>query len=439
MKFRKLLFLIIGLLFLITSTTKPIANANNINHLKNEGNNIVLRMANSLNDSEDTEDPNEVFSRALSEYIDEFDSYLDITGLNVFDKEAITLPDFDINYVASEYYTIMNDYETSFQSRMSPTELLKYNNFRQENAYFDKHITLIETKYMNLNIRPKFNPNIDIKIPLIEHSRSVGLTAILAGAGLSEAIISAFAGCATALSSALASAWIPIIGWAIAVGIVVGALIALTVIIVENWDAICQVMDDIKAWFLKEFLMFAEWINSFFADATAKGEESTIAQSINIGGKTLEFKDTIVTSAILSAIVDDCKRNDNVWLLGHIGNPLDEKGKHWWICYDEVKENFVTSNNLYDLGVCTYTWYNNTAKRMMANGSATINGDYSLLIYDKTIDQNDIFGWNHYHLGVRNGGNVERNNVKPFSWAHSFFGLLYISENGNYKTYPTNP
>ncbi len=81
---------------------------------------------------------------------------------------------------------------------------------------------------------------------------------------------------------------------------------------------------------------------------------------------------------------------------------------------------------------------------MMANGSATINGDYSLLIYDKTINQKDAIGWNHYHLGVRNGENVERNEVQPFKRAHSFFGLLYINENGgnengNYKTYPTNP
>ena len=44
----------------------------------------------------------------------------------------------------------------------------------------------------------------------------------------------------------------------------------------------------------------------------------------------------------------------------------------------------------------------------MANGSATINGDYSLLIYDRTIAQNDLWGWNHYHLGVRDGLKVVR-------------------------------
>lgn len=126
-------------------------------------------------------------------------------------------------------------------------------------------------------------------------------------------------------------------------------------------------------------------------------------------------------------------------MLGHVGNPSKEYGKHWWICYAKVDEYFVTNFNLYDFGVCTYTWYNNKAKRMMANGSATINGDYSLLIYDRTIAQNDLWGWNHYHLGVRDGLKVVRNKNTQFSWANSFFCLLYINNNGNYSTYPVNP
>ena len=439
MKFKRLLFSIISFFFLVTNTSKPIANANNINNLKNEGTKIALKLANSLSDETDTDDPNEIFSRALNRYLDDFDSYLNITGLNVFDKKDITLPNFDINYVPSPYYTIMNDYELNFQNQMSHEELSKYNNLRRENAYFDKHITLIETKYRDLKVQPKFNPNIDIEIPFIDHTRSIALTTILAGAGLSEAIISAFTGCTTALSSALATSWIPIVGWAIAVGIVTGALIALTVIIVQNWESIRLIIIDIKMWFLQEFAMFAQWINSFFADATAKGQESTLAREVEAGGKTLSFYDVVVDAVFLSKIVDDCRRNNNIWLLGHIGNAVNEVREHWWICYDKVSEDFVTSNKLYDLGICTYTWYNNIAKRMMANGSIKINGDYTLLIYERTIDQGDVFGWNHYHLGERNGDAVEKIDERPWRWAHSLFGLLRIKENGNYNTYPTNP
>lgn len=32
-----------------------------------------------------------------------------------------------------------------------------------------------------------------------------------------------------------------------------------------------------------------------------------------------------------------------------------------------------------------------------------INSNYDLLIYDKTINQHDAYGWNHYHLGERKG------------------------------------
>ena len=30
-----------------------------------------------------------------------------------------------------------------------------------------------------------------------------------------------------------------------------------------------------------------------------------------------------------------------------------------------------------------------------------INGNYDLLIYDKTIKQGDVYGWNHYYLGEK--------------------------------------
>lgn len=221
--------------------------------------------------------------------------------------------------------------------------------------------------------------------------------------------------------------------------LIVGALIALTVIIVENWSAICEKMDEIKAWFMEQFSAFSSFIDTYFGDAATKGEESKIAKRIEVGGQKLEFIDTIITQDIVKSIADDCKRNKKIKLMAHIGNPNDERGKHWWMCYAKVDEEFVINNKLYDLGVCTYTRYNNTAKGMMAKGSNRINGNYDLLIYDKTIDQGDVYGWNHYHLGERKGDKVERMEERPYSWAHSFFGLLYINTYGNYTTYPVNP
>lgn len=68
-----------------------------------------------------------------------------------------------------------------------------------------------------------------------------------------------------------------------------------------------------------------------------------------------------------------------------------------------------------------------------------INGNYGLLIYDKTINQGGAYGWNHYHLGKRKGDKVERIEERPYGLAHSLFGLLYINTDGNYTTYPVNP
>ncbi len=62
----------------------------------------------------------------------------------------------------------------------------------------------------------------------------------------------------------------------------------------------------------------------------------------------------------------------------------------------------------------------------MANGSKRINGNYDLLIYDKTIDQGDIYGWNHYHLGEREGVRVVRIEERPYCWAHSFLDFCIL-------------
>lgn len=55
-----------------------------------------------------------------------------------------------------------------------------------------------------------------------------------------------------------------------------------------------------------------------------------------------------------------------------------------------------------------------------------INGNYDLLIYDKTINQGDVYvyGWNHYHLGEREGDKVERIEQKSYKFAHSLFWAL---------------
>lgn len=420
---------------------------------------LVRNIKKAMNDVLDTtEDPEVVFERAISSYQNEFPDYLNIAGLNVDDKEAIELPEFDINYVAPDFSQVMYDYQTDLEASLTSEQLQKYETLRSQDYNFDRYVTLNHSFYQDLNIDLKYNhatiptnpidpitplhPTIDsggTTITRVAAAATAGIVAILSGAGLGETIITAFTSCISTMTVGLSASWIPFIGWALAVMLIVGALVALTVIIVENWAAISQKMEEIKTWFKEQFTLFSSLIDTYFGDAAAKGEESKVAKRVNAGGRTLEFIDTIITLDMAKSITDESRRNEKIWLMGHMGNPAKEKGKHWWICYAEVDEDFVVNNKLYDFGVCTYTWYNNKAKRMMALGSNRINGNYSLLVYDKTVDQGDLFGWNHYHLGEKKDDKVVRIEALPYKRAHSLFGLLRIKGDGGYTTYPQKP
>jgi hypothetical protein len=64
MKLKRLFLLAIGAAFLLTSAGKPVAVANEISKINENVTQQVMRLANSVSDEEDTEDPEEIFSRA---------------------------------------------------------------------------------------------------------------------------------------------------------------------------------------------------------------------------------------------------------------------------------------------------------------------------------------------------------------------------------------
>lgn len=104
--------------------------------------------------------------------------------------------------------------------------------------------------------------------------------------------------------------------------------------------------------------------------------------------------------------------------------------------YQAIKTNYKLLRNKMRWGSNLSAWNNPIDVTRFYN---RINGNYDLLIYDKTIDQGDVYGWNHNHLGKRKGDKVERIEERQYKLAHSFFGLLYINTDGNYTTYPVNP
>ena len=157
MKLKRLFMLAIGAAFLLTSAGKPVAVANEINKINENVTQQVMRLANSASDEEDTEDPEEILSRAIEDYKVEFDSYIDITGLNVDVKESITLPEFNINYVAPTYGEVMNEYQLNLEISLTTTQLERYDDLRRADFTFDKYVALNQNKYLDLTIPPKYD------------------------------------------------------------------------------------------------------------------------------------------------------------------------------------------------------------------------------------------------------------------------------------------
>lgn len=430
MKLKKLFLLTTGAAFLLTSIGKFAATANQIAEIKENVAQQVMRLANLASCEEETENPEEIFSRAIEDYKEEFDDYINITALNVLDKEDINLPNFDINYVAPTFAEVMNEYQINLEMSLTSVQLANYESLRQKNYDLDMYIALNQSKYLDLTIPPKY-----------EHATAVAaattaLVGILASAGLTQAAISAFTGAVSALSTAISTSWIPFVGWVLAVGLAVGALIALTVIIVQYWNEIYSIINNIKNWFLEEFNTFSDLINTYFNDAVAQGKASTISRREHIGDKDFDFVELKE-----SALVDVCKkgrRNAQIFLIPKkikgdhldiaIGFPVDEK----W-----CKEFHVLLN-----GYSTYTWYQNTARRLiLESGTGITSNKPEIHLTNLNVEGGDKlpkFGFSHFHNYTAAG---IRDSKKPQVYAHSFFGLLKWApnEDGVAETHHDSP
>jgi len=449
MKIKRIIVLTIGAFLILTSTGKPFSVATQIQEVKEYFTQKVLRVANTLNTSIDTKEPSEVFSIALEGYKEEFPNYINITGLNVSLKEEINLPGFDINYIPPTFADVMYKYQKNLESNLSDTQLNNYELLRQRDYDFDVYVTLNENRYVNPKLPPKYSHGPTINTLAVV---TTSLVAILSGAGLTEAAISAFTGAVSSISAAVSTSWIPVIGWVLAVSLVVGALIAITVIIVQYWEEICSVIDQIKAWFLEQFQQFADLINYYFADAVAQGEESTVAERQVINGRELVWRDAHMTKDAVIAIATELRRDKNKVILMKNQTFPRQNEMSWWIPDGYVDEEFVVQNRLYEAPYyfSTYTWYNSTAKRMLHDGAPNYSSyggyGYKNLIYHTfTGMKRAIYGWNHYHMGKYNPltDKVDTYDEKEdfIHNVHCFFGLTYIRlpDNQGFESYPARP
>ena len=436
--------LLISLSFVFTTGGKPILNSKEM--LYDKFNNVnVLKMSTSKIDNNDSiTDASKILLNSINEYKNDFSNYIDITALNVKDKTEVTLPEFDINYIAPSFQEVMYKYQINLETILDSEHFLRYENFRKTNYSFDKYITLNSTKYENLNINTKYN---HISTVAYIKNNYDSLKTILINAGLSIVAIEAFIGATTTLASAISTSFIPVIGGGLAIALATGALIALSVILVSNYELIKNSFDDIKNWFINQFTTFANLIRNYFNDAFSKCENSTIAGKETIDGKEIIWNTLIVKTQDDVKYLDKLKNNDNyVTLMRNVKKYYDKNDSKYytsyWMWSGITTYKFVTDNNLYDLGISTYTFFESKAVSLLENGTVLLKNNlvnslgkpYKLVKHNFDDDKNSQNGFNHYHvyectnLESNTYGKVKNSKVNK---THSFFGEMHFKNNGD--------
>lgn len=159
--------------------------------------------------------------------------------MNVLDKEAISLSNFDINYVAPDFSQVMYDYQSNLEAPLTPVQLHNYESLKSQYYNFDKYVTLNRNFYRNLNIDLKYIHTIKPTNPLnpitplypkintgsgsvsrVAAVATAGIVAILTETGLEETVIAAFTSSISTMTLDLSTSWIPFIGWALSFALI---------------------------------------------------------------------------------------------------------------------------------------------------------------------------------------------------------------------------
>lgn len=336
----------------------------------------------------------------------------------------------------------MYKYQVNLESCLDSSHLLKYENFRKQDYSFDRYVALNFTKYSNLNVNTKYNHIVAASLS----SGISGLTLILQNAGLGTVAIEAFVAAVTTLTSVVSTSWIPVTGGSLAIALAAGALIGLTVIIVQNWDNIKSSMDDIKNWFLNQFSSFASLIRNFFSDVGTKGDKSKVVGREKIGDKEITRTEIIIKSDSDASFVEQSRKNPNiVFLMRQIKKYYYENENFYYAKYwgwdGIVDQDFVKKYNIYDLGISTYVFFKNTAFDLISNGTILIKNNmvndlgypYKVIQHDFDEDEYLENGFRHYHVyeykSKNNVYDYYKINGMSINKSHSLFGELLWKNN----------
>ena len=125
-------------------------NENEQNYLLLKNSNRLVKEAESY-EEEEGEIDNEVLAEALEQFKVEIRNYIDITGLNVENKELINLPDFNPNYVPPTFGEVAYNVKVDMEARFDVVEYQQYQEIIRKSSAVDKFVSLAEVKYENLS------------------------------------------------------------------------------------------------------------------------------------------------------------------------------------------------------------------------------------------------------------------------------------------------
>ena len=435
MKIKNFLVKIMVMLVIFTTFSYK-TNEIKINNSKEqivENFNKTIKKANNTQDELSEEDL-EMFTSAFENVKINLSEYLDITGLNVENKESITLPNYNINYIAPTYTEAYSDIHSDMISSFDTESLESYEEFRMADYDVDKFATVAENNFINTSISPKYAHPTYVKPAYNPNSIQNRMTALLTSIGLAATAIYVLIGCSETLVATAPIAWC----YPVSVPVTTTALLGIVTVILLNWGIICQVFDALIDLFIECISRLASLIEDFFAWVSEQVKSWSVAGSRTIGDKTFEFTE-IKTMDVAGtiAIINKCRRSSDVYLMQYVGSESFQIALTM-----PVTEDFCVKNKTHNLGISSYTWYQNTARRLILNaGTGYTTTAPELHLYNDGDDdgrKSPHFAMKHFHNYDMYGVRVESS---PQHWCHSFFGMLYYSPNndGVGELHPDNP
>ena len=393
--------------------------------LSNDSNRLSKKAMSYEDEGEEGEIDNEILAEALEQFKVEIHNYIDITGLNVENKESINLPDFNPNYVPPTFGEVAYNVKVDMESRFDMTQYQQYHEIIRKSSAVDKFVSLAEVKYENLN--PALNYQMHELMPrrALDASALQSLNDILSS--FSSEIVAAFGAAIALLKAAIGSSWFPYV----AAALIVAAIILIAIIIITHWDEICEKIPALKEWTQNTFPNNADVFNDYFDETQTLVQESTIASIETIGGREFTFTEVKSTDiATTAAMVREARWTGDVYLMQYVN-----KTSFQVALSQPVTLQFCESIGTHRMGFSSYTWYQNTARKLITKAGC------GLTTHSPEIDSkkgSDVILLKHFHnCYINELGVIDRipADVNPILHrTHSFFGQMFY-----YPTDSTKP